>query len=73
LVFCKIPDGSVLEEVDDNRAEIGMRIIELRNNLIDVEKETGLNLIYQKAGIMLRLRLAKNNKFQVHWYNFIPK
>lgn len=73
MVFCKIPDGSVLEEVDDNRAEIGMRIIELRNNLIDVEKETGLNLIYQKAGIMLRLRLAKNNKFQVHWYNFIPK
>lgn len=40
----EIPDDSVLEIVNKNRKKIGIRSIELRNNLIDIEKRTGLDL-----------------------------
>ncbi len=45
----KIPNSTVLKRVNENRLEIGLRSIELRNNLIDVEKSTGLNLYLPKG------------------------
>ncbi|WP_149304171.1 hypothetical protein [Pareuzebyella sediminis] len=44
-----IPDNSELNKVNRNRSEIGLRSIELRNNLIDIEKSTGLNLYVPKG------------------------
>ena len=44
-----IPDHEVLETVNKNRANIGLRSIGLRNKLIDVEKETGINLYLPKG------------------------
>lgn len=45
----KIPNNTELKTVNENRSEIGLRSIELRNNLIDVEKSTGLNLYLPKG------------------------
>lgn len=45
----KIPNKTELKTVNENRSEIGLRSIELRNNLIDVEKSTGLNLYLPKG------------------------
>lgn len=45
----KIPDDSELLLVNQNREGIGLRSIELRNKLLDVEKETGLNLYLPKG------------------------
>ncbi|WP_338792572.1 hypothetical protein [Bernardetia sp. MNP-M8] len=44
-----IPDKIILESVNNNRAKIGLRSIDLRNNLIDVENETGINLYLPKG------------------------
>jgi len=44
-----IPDKTILESVNKNRAKIGLRSIDLRNNLIDVENETGINLYLPKG------------------------
>lgn len=44
-----IPDDIVLESINKNRANIGLRSIDLRNNLIDVENETGINLYLPKG------------------------
>jgi hypothetical protein len=44
-----IPDGTVFETINKNRANIGLRSIDLRNNLIDVENETGINLHLPKG------------------------
>ncbi|WBL41559.1 hypothetical protein PBT90_12425 [Algoriphagus halophytocola] len=44
-----IPDNIVLETINKNRANIGLRSIELRNELIDVENETGMNLHLPKG------------------------
>ena len=44
----KIPDDSELTFVNDNRENLGLRSIELRNKLLDIEKETGLNLYLPK-------------------------
>lgn len=43
-----IPNDSALEIVNKNRSQIGLRSIELRNALIDLEQETGLNLYLPK-------------------------
>lgn len=43
-----IPNDSVLEIVNKNRAAIGLRSIALRNTLIDIENETGMNLYLPK-------------------------
>lgn len=45
----KILNNSELNKVNENRSEIGLRSIELRNNLIDIEKSTGLNLYLPKG------------------------
>jgi len=45
----KIPSNKELTTVNKNRVDIGMRSIELRNNLIDIEKSTGLNLYLPKG------------------------
>ena len=45
----KIPNHTELKRVNENRSEIGLRSIELRNNLIDVEESTGLNLYLPKG------------------------
>ena len=45
----KIPNTTELKTVNENRSEIGLRSIELRNNLIDIEKSTGLNLYLPKG------------------------
>jgi hypothetical protein len=44
-----IPDDSALDIVNKNRTEIGLRSIDLRNNLIDVENETGMDLHLPKG------------------------
>ena len=44
-----IPNDTELTTVNKNRSEIGLRSIELRNNLIDIEKSTGLNLYLPKG------------------------
>ncbi|MFY0601058.1 MAG: hypothetical protein JXR03_15385 [Cyclobacteriaceae bacterium] len=43
-----ITSDSVLNIVNQNRIMMGLRGIELRNKLIDVEKETGMNLYINK-------------------------
>lgn len=44
-----IQDDTVLKTINKNRAKIGLRSIDLRNNLIDVENETGINLYLPKG------------------------
>ncbi|WP_159092085.1 hypothetical protein [Aquimarina sp. Aq107] len=44
-----IPDDIILETINKNRANIGLRSIELRNNLIDVENKIGINLYLPKG------------------------
>lgn len=44
-----IPDDKLLETINKHRANIGLRSIDLRNNLIDVENETGINLYLPKG------------------------
>ena len=44
-----IPDDTVLEIVNKNRTVIGLRSIDLRNELIDVENETGMDLHLPKG------------------------
>lgn len=43
-----IPNDSVFAVVNKNRADTGIRSIELRNDLLDIEKETGMNLYLPK-------------------------
>lgn len=45
----KIPNDTELKTVNENRSEIGLRSIELRNILIDIENSTGLNLYLPKG------------------------
>ena len=45
----KIPDHSTQKKVNQNRDELGLRSIELRNELLDIENETGLNLYLPKG------------------------
>lgn len=54
----KIPSNKELKRVNKNRAEIGMRSIELRNNLIDIEKSTGLNLYLPKGWQNGKIKVA---------------
>ena len=44
-----IPDNTVLAIVNKNRNDIGLRSIDLRNNLIDVENEKGIDLYLPKG------------------------
>ena len=44
-----IPNDSVLAVVNKSRADIGIRSIELRNELIDIENESGMNLYLPKG------------------------
>lgn len=44
----KIMNNKALETVNKNRSQIGLRSIELRNKLLDVEEETGMNLYLPK-------------------------
>lgn len=44
-----IADDAVLETVNKNRANIGLRSIDLRNSLLDVENQTGMNLYLPKG------------------------
>lgn len=45
----KIPYNSELTKVNQNREELGLRSIALRNKLLDIEKELGLNLYLPKG------------------------
>jgi len=45
----KIPNNSELMIVNQNRAKMGIRSIELRNSLLEIEKELGLNLYLPKG------------------------
>ena len=58
----EIPNDSVLAVVNINRAKIGIRSIELRNNLIDIEKETGMNLYLAKEWQKEKITVANNKK-----------
>lgn len=42
--FINLPDLSTLSQTNELRKAIGLRSVELRNNLIDVENKTGMNL-----------------------------
>ena len=44
----KMRNDENLTTVNQNREKLGLRSIELRNMLLDVEKETGLNLYLPK-------------------------
>lgn len=44
-----ITDSAALKKVNRNRAAIGLRSVELRNALIDIEQQTGLNLYLPKG------------------------
>lgn len=44
-----IPNDAVLETVNKNRATIGLRNSKLRNSLIKIEEETGMNLYLPKG------------------------
>lgn len=44
-----IQDHKELKTVNNNRSRIGIRSIELRNKLIDIEKSTGMNLYLPKG------------------------
>jgi len=44
-----IPDDAALETTNNNRNVIGLRSISLRNDLIDVENKTGMNLHLPKG------------------------
>lgn len=57
-----IPNDSVLEEVNKNRADIGIRSIELRNKLIDIEKVTGLNLYLPRDWQKEKITIANHKK-----------
>lgn len=45
----KIPNPAELLKVNENRSVIGLRSVELRNNLIDIEKSTGMDLYLPKG------------------------
>ena len=45
----KIQNEAALKNVNRNRSAIGLRSIELRNKLIDLEKLTGMNLYLLKG------------------------
>lgn len=45
----KIPDDSTLAKVNENRAKLGLKSIQLRNQLLTIEKESGLNLHLPKG------------------------
>jgi len=53
-----IPDKPALEKVNLNRNTIGLRSIELRNKLIDIEKESGLNLYLTKGWQKSKITVA---------------
>ncbi len=53
-----IPNDFILETVNENRRQIGLRSIELRNALIDLEKETGLKLYLPKDWQNGKIRVA---------------
>jgi len=55
-----ISNDSVLEIVNKNRSDIGIRSIELRNNLIDIEKETRMNLYLPKGWQKGKITVASN-------------
>ena len=55
----KITNNNELGPVNKNRAEIGLRSIELRNNLIDIENSTGLNLYLPKGWQNGKITVAK--------------
>lgn len=42
--YLKSPNESNIKEIDEARSEIGLRSIELRNKLIDIEEKTGIDL-----------------------------
>ncbi len=56
----KIPGASELAMVNNNRAQIGLRSIELRNKLIDIEKSTGLNFYLPKGWQNGKITVANN-------------
>lgn len=45
-----------------NRADIGLRSIELRNNLLDIEKETEMNLYHPKDWQKSRIMVANKSQ-----------
>ena len=55
-----IPNDSVFEIVNENRKEIGIRSVELRNNLLEIEKGTGLNLYLPKDWQKGKITVANN-------------
>ena len=44
----KVTNAAVLVSINENRDKIGLRSIELRNKLIDIENETGMNFFLPK-------------------------
>lgn len=55
----KIPSRSELVKVNQNREKLGLRSIDLRNKLLDIEKETGLNLYLPKGWHKGKITVAK--------------
>lgn len=56
-----IPNDSAGDIVDQNRARIGLRSIQLRNDLIDIEKETGINLYLPKGWQKGKITVSVNH------------
>ncbi len=54
----EIPDEYTLQKNNENRKKMGIRSIELRNKLLDIEKETGLNLYIPKDWKKGRITVA---------------
>ena len=55
-----VPDSSTLEKANVNRDAIGLRSIQLRNDLIDVEQSTGLNLYLPKGWQKGKITVVNN-------------
>jgi len=55
-----IPSHTVLDRVNENRTNIGLRSIELRNDLIDFEQATGFNLNLPKSWHKGKITVANN-------------
>ncbi len=54
-----ISDGEALDLVNKNRSDIGLRSIELRNSLIDVEREIGIHLHLPKGWQSDKITISK--------------
>lgn len=57
--FINSPNQSNLSEINKNRSEIGLRSVEVRNNLVDIEFKTNINF-YLPDWIEGKIRIENN-------------